>query len=248
MLLLISQHLAGQQSEFRIGFTASTGLAWMTTNDRSISSVGSNLTASIGATGEFRILEKMVITTGLGLGFNRGGTLRHAIGGNFFPNSRLSSDAYNTGAKPLPDGTRLKYNIQYLEFPLGLKWRFGNPERIGYYAELPVITWDLAIQRRGSIKAGEIGTAKENISRDVAAMNIMWGLGGGIEMPVSDGKTVTAGLTFSRGFNDITGNQAKTAIPNPDDNPFDPNDDYLLRPEHSHALMNVLVVRVGILF
>lgn len=247
-LVLICHQLSAQEGTFRIGFQLNSGFAWMTTSDRTINNVGTNLTTGLAGIGEYGISDRLAITTGLGLTFNRGGTIRHEIGGNFFPQSRLSDDSYNTGMKPLPDGTRLKYNLQYLDLPVSLKWRSAESELLRYYIEAPIITWGFTVQRRGEIMAGEIDTRKEDIGKDVSAFNLSLGFGGGIEYPIGSTTSLVAGLYFHRGLIDVTSNKATQATPNPADNPFDPNDDYLLNSEDSRALLNAIVVRVGILF
>lgn len=243
--------LSAQQTRIHPGFRMNSGLSWMTTNDQTITNVGSNFTAGIMANIEITVTDYLAVVTGLGLTFNQGGTLRHKTGGNFFPDSRLSDDVLNTGPKPLPDGTKLKYHIQYLDVPVGVKWRFGNAEgskALGYYVEAPLVTWGVAIQRRGTITAGEIRTGKENISRDVSSVHVALGLGAGIEHPLDTKTSFFAGLYFNRGLNDITGNTAKTATPNPDENPFDPNDDYILTPENSRALLSTFTIHLGVVF
>ncbi|HLF64462.1 MAG TPA: porin family protein [Saprospiraceae bacterium] len=246
--VLMHGSLFAQQGEFRLGFQVNPGIAWMTTNDLGISNVGTNLTVGIAAQGELGISDQLAIATGMGLTFNRGGKLRHETGGNFFPQSRLSNDAYNSGPKPLPDGTKLKYSLQYLEFPFALKWRPPENGLMRYYVEAPVLTWCFTLQRRGAIKAGDINTEKEDISKDVNPFNISLGIGGGLEYAMGQKTSLVAGLSFHRGLLDITSDNATTATPNPDDNPFDPNDDYILHKEDAHAALNTIVVRIGILF
>jgi hypothetical protein len=246
--LLYCGVLRAQQGEFRLGFQLNPGLTWLNTDKRAVSNVGTNVTFGLAANGEFGISEQFAVATGVGLTFNRGGVLRHEIGGNFFPHSRLSDDAYNTGDKPLPDGTRLKYNLQYLEIPVSLKWRSPESGSLRYYVEAPVVTWALTLQRRGAIRAGDINTAKEDISKDVNPFNISLGLGAGVEYTVKRGTVITAGIFYHRGLLDITGDDATTASPNPDSNPFNPGDDYINTTENAKAVLNALVLRLGILF
>jgi hypothetical protein len=234
--------------EFRIGFQLNPGFSWMTTNKLGISKVGTNLTLGLAARGEFGISEHLAVAAGIGLTFNQGGTIRHETGGNFFPWSRLSDDSYNTGQKPLPDGTKLKYNLQYLDFSTALKWRSQESGLIRYYVEAPVLTWGFTVQRRGEIKAGEINTKKEDISEDVNQYNLSLGLGAGIEYALGANTSLVAGLHYQRGLLDVTSNWATIATPNPNDNPFDPDDDYILQIEDARAVVNAFVVRIGVLF
>ena len=240
--------LSAQHSPFRLGFQISPGVAWMTTNDLGVTNVGSNLTMGISARGEIGISDRLSATTGAGLTFNRGGTLRHETGGNFFPESRLSNGDYNSGQKPLPDGTKLKYRLQYVEIPVALKWYVYEDKVLRYFAEAPVITWGVTVRRRGAIDAGEIHVDNEDISKDVNPFNIILGFGGGVEYTVGSKTSVVAGLSFHRGLIDVTNNAATRATHNPDNNPFDPNDDYILSPEDARAVLNAFVIRMGILF
>lgn len=226
----------------------SPGLSWMSSNTREVSPVGSNLTVEVGAQAEFEISGSLSVTTGVGFAFNRGATLRHETGGNFFPKSRLSNDSYNTGQKPLPDGTRLKYHLHYLQFPFALKWHVQPSDDLKYYAEAPILTWGFTTQRRADIKAGDIQAAKENVSKDVNPLNLSLGIGGGIEYAISSKTSAVLGLSFHRGLLDVTSDKATKAIPDPDHNPFDPNDDYFIHKENANAVLNAFVLRMGILF
>jgi hypothetical protein len=246
--VLICVQATAQQGGFRLGFQMSSGLSWISTNALSVGQVGSNLTASIGATGEIGISDHISVVTGVGLQFNRGGSLRHVTGGNFFPGSRLSNDAYNTGQKPLPDGTRLKYSIQYVDVPIGLRWRSNEVGPGQIYVEAPILSCGIAMRRRGEINAGDIHAEKENISKDVSPVNVAWGFGAGYEYPMGHDKLLTFGLHYTRGLNDVTGNGAHVALPNPNENPFDPDDDYLIIHEDTRALVTALQLRLGIRF
>lgn len=247
-VMLVCCQLRAQEGDFRLGFQLSPGFSWMTTNDRSISNVGTNMTIGLAARGEFGVSDRLAVTTGIGLTFNRGGTLRHETGGNFFPRSRLSDDSFNSGQKPLPDGSRLKYHLQYLQFPVALRWHVQGSELLKYYFEAPVLTWGFTVQRRGAIKAGDINTERENISKDVNPFNLSLGLGGGIEYAIGPKTSVVVGLSFQRGLLDVTNDKATKATLNPDDNPYDPNDDYFLEKEDARAVLNALLIRMGILF
>lgn len=246
--IVLCSHLHAQEGEFHIGFQTTQNISWLSTNQRGVTNVGSNHAPGIAIRGEFGLSDGMSLTTGFGISFNRGGTLRHEIGGNLLPDSRLSNSNYNSGQKPLPDGTRLRYSIQYAELPVGLKWHVTEKEQFKYFIEAPILTWGFSLHRRGSLNAGEIQAEKEDISKDVSPLNLTFGLGAGMEYALGSKTILVGGLYFHRGILDITSNKATRATHNPDDNPFDPNDDYISQRENSRALLNMIGLRLGVLF
>ena len=182
------------------------------------------------------------------MAFGKGGTLQHEHGGNYWPNSELSDDRLNTGDKPLPDGVKLRYRLQYIEIPLAIKLRTEEKGYLRYYAELPILTLGMNTQARGDIEGGDVNVEKENISKDVSFFNFQLGLGGGIEYSISPSTSLVAGLYLHTGLNDITKDDGITAEDNADQAPSNPNDDYLFSPEDSRGRLSNVTLRVAIMF
>ncbi len=208
VLIVLSIYLLNSISaqEFRFGFQLSPTFTWLTTDDNSINGNGSNLGLKLGMMGEkyFGGGENYAIKFGLGFAFNQGGTLQHDLGGNYWPNSDLSDPQLNFDRFSLPDGVDLKYKLQYVEIPFGLKLRTDEFSHIRYYGEFPVLTLGFNTAARGSITGGNINVEKEQISDDVNFFNISWGIGGGIEYSVSESTVLVGGIYYQHGFLDIT--------------------------------------------
>lgn len=241
--------------DIRFGFQASPSFSWMGTNNTKISSSGTNIGLKLGVLGEFGIRENYAIVSGLNFFFNTGGTLRHEIGGNFWKKSNLSESTLNTSPssetfKPLPDGVEMKYNLQYVEIPIGLKMRTQEMGYIRYFAEIPVFTFGILTKARGSILRTANDVEGENIKPDVSVLNISWGLGGGIEYSLSSTTSFVGGLFYQRGFVDATSNKGYTATTLLNDNGTpDPLDDtYTTIEDKSNGLISGLTIRLGILF
>ena len=62
----------------------------------------------------------------------------------------------------LPDGVNLKYHIQYLEIPFGLKLRTKEFGYLRYFAEIPIFSLGFKLQARGEYK-GRHWIASERI-------------------------------------------------------------------------------------
>jgi hypothetical protein len=246
--LFLAINLPAQGEDIRIGFLMSPRFTWITTNVPLVNGAGTNLGINLGTTVEYYFSENYALTMGLGLAFNQGGTLKHDIGGNLLPESDLSDNAYNTGDKPLPDGVEIKYKLQYLEVPISLKLRTREFGYTRFFVEAPILSWSVRTQVRGEIKGDGIDTEKENIKEDVSAFNFSWGLGAGIEYFISTQNSIVAGIGYKRGFYDLTTNKAKTAMHNPDEDPSNPDDDYITSREDSKGVLNGVTIKLGLIF
>ena len=117
-LFLLSTGLQGQERSFRIGFQVSPVFSGVKNNDNLIIKNGGSLGLKLGATGDIHWKNNLSFTTGLNLAFHEGGEFLYEIGGNYLPNSELSDELLQTGPKPLPDGTKIRYQVQYWRFVL----------------------------------------------------------------------------------------------------------------------------------
>lgn len=216
LLLLLSAFLFGKaeaQQRLRFGFQASPSWSWLNTNDRKIEGVGSNWGIKLGALGEYYFANNYALTTGLGFGFNQGGTLQNGYNNwKAWDKSDLTeirSDTFGMNAK-------LHYRINYVEIPFGLKMRGGSNEdaRFKFYAELPVFTLGFVTKATGDIRGTDDQNLEDiDIREEVKGLSLSWGLGGGIEYEFATNATLVAGIAFQKQFTDVTrdGSVEKTA-------------------------------------
>jgi len=201
-----------QFNDVRFGLQVSPTFSWMSANNNRINSSGSNLGLKLGMLGEFYFRENYAFSTGIGFGFNQGGTLQHEWEGYYWEDSyrQLTTDTL-----PLPSMTKLKYNIQYLEIPIGLKMRTREFGYIRYFVE-PAITLGIKTQAKGSITGRNLGDEFEdiNIKEEVNALNLAWGISAGIEYSLSETTALVGGLGFQVGFADTTRDGSVEINPN----------------------------------
>lgn len=207
LLLFFSSFLLGEaeaQKKLRFGFQASPSWSWLRTNDRKIEGVNSNWGIKLGALGEYYFTDNYAFTTGIGFGFNQGGTLQNGY-------SRWkpwdASDLSEIPSDTFSIETKLHYRVTYVEIPFGLKMRGGSNEdsRIKFYAELPMFTLGFVTKGIGDIR----GTNDQNledidIREEVRGLSLSWGLGGGIEYEFASNGSLMAGIAFQKQFTDIT--------------------------------------------
>ncbi len=201
-----------QFNDVRFGLQVSPTFSWMSANSNRINSAGTNLGLKLGMIGEFYFRENYAFSTGIGFGFNQGGTLQHEWEGFYWEDSYRE---LTTDTLPLPSMTKLKYNIQYLEIPIALKMRTREFGYIRYFVE-PGLTLGIKTQSKGSITGRNLGDEFQdiNIKSEVNALNLAWGIGGGIEYSLSETTALVAGLAFQVGFADVTRDGSTEINPN----------------------------------
>jgi hypothetical protein len=199
-LMLVQSLTFSQETDLRLGFQVSPTFSTMGTDDNQINSNGTNLGLKLGMRGEVYFRENYAFIIGLGFNFNSGGTLRHETISDTWQKSELPGGVL----RPFPGGTDLKYNIQYVEIPFGLKFRTKEFGYLRYYAEVPVITIGLKSQSRGTIEYGGLKEEKIDIKKEVIGAALSWGLGGGVEYSVSGNTAIIGGVGFQRIFTDVT--------------------------------------------
>ncbi|TAK35555.1 MAG: PorT family protein [Saprospiraceae bacterium] len=221
--LLMQAFISAQTTDLRLGFQVSPVLSYMGSTDNKINSNGTNLGLKLGMRAEMFFRENYAFITGIGFAFNSGGTLHHDIGGQIWTHSELPN-----GVDPtfLP-GVDLKYNLQYVEIPLGLKFRTNDFGYLRYWAEIPVITLGFKSQASGAIQQTGITEDKIDIKKEVTSLSLSWGIAGGMEYNISSGTSLVGGIGFEKVFTDVT---------------KDVDDD------KSKGFINNLVLRLGVLF
>ena len=204
IVLFASTNSFSQYGDFRFGFQASPMFSWASTSENYILPQGNFLGLRLGAVGEYYFRENYAITGGLGFAFNTGGRLRHD-----FPGTYWTDTEKGPGLDSLSAGVQLKYNLQYVEIPIGLKMRTKEFGYLRYFAEIPMFTIGFNTESRGSISGNTFvdkpSEVKDlNISDEINAIALSWGLGGGVEYNVSSTTSIVGGLYYNTTFTDVT--------------------------------------------
>jgi hypothetical protein len=241
----ISTSLQSQDDRaIRIGFQTSPLVSWVSNGDNTIVKTGGNVGLKLGTTADIYFRDNYSFTLGINLAFHEGGEFRYETGGKYLPKSDLSEpDVLQIGDKPMPDGTKIRYNLQYVEFPIGLKIKSKEIGYIRYFVEAPIFTVAFLTRGRGDIESDAYKYERENIYKDLNVFNIFWGLGAGIEYSISENNALIGGLYFQNGLIDFTEDNGHKAVDNPVVIP-----PYILEKDDSRATVNNIVLRLGIMF
>lgn len=210
IVLFTSTNSFSQYGDFRFGFQASPMFSWATTSENYILPQGNFLGFRLGAVGEYYFRENYAIVGGLGFAFNTGGRLNHEYPGTYWAETEKG-----VGLDTLSAGVKLKYNLQYVEIPFGLKMRTKEFGYLRYFAEIPILTLGFSTESRGSISANNgipSGTEDLNIKNEINALALSWGIGGGVEYNVSSTTSIVGGLYYNTTFTDVTTDNDKAMI------------------------------------
>jgi len=199
-----------QYGDFRFGFQASPIFSWASTSETYILPQGNFLGLRLGAVGEYYFRENYAIVGGLGFAFNTGGRLRHDFAGTYWTETDKG-----IGLDTLSAGVQLKYNLNYVEIPFGLKMKTKEFGYLRYYAEIPIITLGFSSESRGTISANNTADKPSevedlNIDNEINAIALSWGLGGGVEYNVSSTTSIVGGLYYNTTFTDVTDDNGVT--------------------------------------
>lgn len=228
-LFILGQSRA-QDGDLRLGFQVSPMLSNMkVVDENTIITNGTNLGLKLGMCAEFFFRENYAFIAGLGFSFNSGGTLHYENTGRPWQKSDLPPEVLAV----FPNGqflgsTDLKYSLQYVEIPFGLKFRTREFGYMRYFMELPVFTLGFRSQSRGAVEFTNVNEDKIDIKKEVNPLALSWGLCGGVEYSISDGTALIAGLGYQRVFTDVTKD-------------YDPND-------NAKGVINNFVLRLGVMF
>jgi len=231
--------ISNAQTDFRFGFQASPSFSWMNTNDININGNGTNLGLKLGVLGEKYFRDNYALTFGLGFGFNQGGTLNYKGTGKVWPETGVAADF-----ETIVSGTDLKYDLQYLEIPLGIKMRTQEFGYFRFFADIPVITMSILTQAKGSI-TGDYTNPPEglDIRKATNFLTFAWGAGGGAEYSVGENISIIGGINFQTSFVDITRDKGTEWCADGDfDCATNPQE------EDSKGKVNIITVKLGVMF
>lgn len=199
---------SNEGSRFRFGVQASPTWSWLKSDVSYLENGGSNWGLKLNFMMEKFFQPNFALTSGIGFGFNHGGTLQSGYA-QYRPwiGSDLAIDLNESDTLSLPEKSKLHYRLRYVEVPLGAKILFGTGEdsNLQFYAE-PVITLGFLTQAFGDIRGAgsKFDVNDQNIRQDVNGLALSWGFGGGVEYAISGRTSLIGGFFYQNQFTDIT--------------------------------------------
>ncbi len=207
--VLLPLFVSAQGLKFAV--VAEPQFSWMVPDMKTITPKGSVLGLNAGIGMDYYFAENYAFATGLTI-FNTGGKLQYAEDIDF---------TVNNGTVTVPAGNTVTYNLQYIDVPLGLKFKTTEIGYMTYFANLGVSPM-IKIRDRASDISGTV--QKDNISEDIQLLNMAYFINAGMQYSIGGSSALIFGVGYSSGFTDVT----------------------IL--ETDKITINTLTVKVGILF
>jgi hypothetical protein len=99
------------------------------------------------------------------------------------------------------EGTEVKYNLQYINIPLGLRLQTNQVGYLTYYTDMG---FDLRLLIKSTIDISALGIDHEIARNEVYGMNAGWHIGAGLEYELGIDLSLIAGLSYAQDFFDVT--------------------------------------------
>ncbi len=183
------------QQRIRFSVFANPCINWLSSDVKTIQSDGASFGFDAGLTMDKFFAENYAFSTGISIS-SLGGNLRYDNKTIF----RTSS-----GDTAVPAGTSVKYKLQYITIPFGLKFKTNQIGYFTYFAHLG-FTLQANIKATGTSNDASQTLDNDNISEEIGFFNLGYHIGAGAEYSIGGNTALIFGITYTNGFVDITKN------------------------------------------
>ncbi len=193
LTLTILTSLWGFTQNVKFGVFIDPQITWLSPEATNVHSDGTLLGLNGGLSIDRYFQDNYALSTGISTGFQGGKLL--------FDDRQPIENA--DGIDTLPAGTTLKYRLNYLSVPLGLKLKSNE---IGYFTFFVNLgfTGQINIKALGTSNDSPVTLDKAFIKEEIGLFNVGYYIGGGTEYSLGKDTSVSLGLIYTDGFADIT--------------------------------------------
>ncbi len=190
-LVLLFVPIVLNAQSLRFSLLGEPQLSWMVPDKKDITSKGALFGINAGLGIDYFFAENYAFSTGISIN-NIGGKLEYPDTLNF-----TTSD----GKLSVPAGNEITYKLQYINIPLGLKFKTNEIGYTTFSANLGV-TPMINIRDRASDKSESLDNA--DISEDIMLFNLNYFINIGVQYSLGGSTAVFGGIGYSSGFADVT--------------------------------------------
>jgi len=196
------------------GIVANPQVSWIRPDITKVERAGAKMGLNFGLNADFFFAKNYAFHTGLLIN-NTGGKLEFKDTINFYTTDSTFR---------IDPGSTIKYKLQYIDIPLGLKFKTKQLGYFTYYGQLG-ITAQVKVAARGSNDDYDINDA--GISDEIGLFSVGYHIGGGMEYSLGGTTAILVGFKYTNGFVDITKDKNKVS---------------------DKSVLNAIAIQIGILF
>ena len=209
LALLVSQLSFAQDGEFRFGLKAATNIGWIKPVSKGLENKGVNLGFAYGIMGDYYFEPNYAISCEL---------LISQLNGTF---NLSTPQTFNADTTVIVSELEYAYKMQYLEFPISVKFRtkeIGNLTYWGNFGFAPGFLMNARASISGSLPAAvkELDPtdyrvnnnegddfATNNFDDRISIFRFPLIIGGGVEYGLAGNASLYAGLRFNNSFTEL---------------------------------------------
>lgn len=177
--------------DLRLGIFADPMITWMNTDVTEITNDGTRMGVNIGLSVEKFFTENYAFSTGIHIS-NNGGRL------SFKDSTSFETDNETLNLAP---NSLVKYKLQYISIPLGLKLKSDEIGYSTFFATVGMLP-EINIKAVGDIPSVDIENA--GISDEIALFNLSYYIGAGMEYSLGGKTSLSTGITYTNGFINVS--------------------------------------------
>ena len=191
LILFCFSHSVYAQNQYTFTVFGEPQVSWMSPDSKDVESDGSQISFNAGFNFDNFFAERYAYSTGISI---------NTIKGKLRYNGGRDISATDTTYEDI-DGV-VSYSLQYLDIPLGLKFKTIE---IGYISFFTHLGLDAAINIKSN--ADLPGSKDVNVNNEVNWYNLSYYIGAGIEYSIGGSTALVGGVTYKNGFLDVTKNK-----------------------------------------
>jgi len=181
------------QSPMRFNAHLDPQFAWFNSDDNDVKPDGSIFHLQVGLQMDYYFAQNYAFVLGLGIS-NLGGNLLYA------DSTEFSSKGDILLVEP---DQSVKLNLQYLDFPLGLKLK---TEELGYATFFLQLGFNPMVNINAKFSSDLGGLDKEDVQESIHLFCLGYHAGLGVEYTLGGNTALIGGLRWSAGLTDVTNN------------------------------------------
>lgn len=192
-LLLLFLIASSYAQEVKLGISVDPAITWLSSDTKDVNNDGSVFGIGGGLVLDRYFKKNYALHTGISIG-TQGGAIK------FDTQSKI--DGEDT-TYTLPAHTKVKYKLEYITIPLGLKLRTNQ---IGYLTYFALIGFTNQFNVKAKAISSNNTLDNDLINKEIVFYNLSYHFGIGAEYAISQDTGLTVGLVYNNGFIDITKN------------------------------------------